>query len=85
MPPTIDNNEIVISFKTKKLNSGDIVAIYHGNKLLVKRCIAGPAEWVNIDSEGNVSVIGQILEEPYISEKNIGTCDITLPYQVPED
>ena len=85
MTPTIDNNEIVISFKTKKLNTGDIVAFYHGNKLLVKSCIAGPAEWVNIDPEGNVSVNGQILEEPYISEKNIGTCDITLPYQVPED
>ena len=85
MTPTIDNNEIVISFKTKDLNTGDIVAFYHGNKLLVKRCIAGPAEWVNIDSEGNVSVNGQILEEPYISEKNIGTYDITLPYQVPED
>ena len=85
MTPTIDNNDIVISFKTKKLNTGDVVAFYHGNKLLVKRCIAGPAEWVDIDVEGNVSVNGQILEEPYISEKNIGTCDITLPYQVPED
>ena len=85
MTPTLDKNEIVVSLKSSHFETGDIVAFYHGNKLLVKRCIAGPADWVNIDASGTVYVNGKAIDEPYISEKSFGICDITLPYQVPED
>lgn len=85
MTPTLDKNEIVLSVKASEFKTGDIIAFYHGNKLLVKRCIAGPADWVNIDTAGTVSVNGQALDEPYITEKTLGICDTIFPYQVPDD
>lgn len=85
MAPTLDNGQIVICVKTSKLRTGDIVAFYHGNKLLIKRCIAGPADWVNIDEAGNVSVNSAVLEEPYLTGKAFGETNIELPYQVPDD
>lgn len=85
MAPTLDEGEIVISVKGTDFEAGDLVCFYIGNKLLVKRYIAGPGQWVDIDAEGNVSVDGQLLEEPYISQKALGDCNIELPYQVPEN
>ena len=85
MKPTLKENEIVLSLKGSKFEQGDIVAFYYGNKLLVKRVIAGPSDWVDIDADGNVSVNGKLLDEPYIKEKALGTCDIEFPYQVPEE
>ena len=61
------------------------MAFYLGNKILVKRCIAGPGQWVNIDEDGNVSVDGKLLEEPYLTEKSLGGSNIELPYQVPDN
>ena len=85
MTPTLDEGEIVVSIKGADFKSGDLVAFYLGNKLLIKRCIAGPGEWVDIDEEGNVFVDDILLEEPYITEKALGDCNIELPYQVPEN
>lgn len=85
MEPTLSENEIVIAFKTTDFEKGDLVAFYVGNKLLVKRYIAGPGQWVDIDDEGNVFVDGELIDEPYIQEKAIGPCNIELPYQVPEN
>ena len=84
MAPTLHNGEILISVKTKDFSSGDIIAFYHGNKLLIKRYIAGSADYVNIDESGNVSVNGTLLEEPYLAEKAYGEADIEFPYQVPD-
>ena len=85
MEPTLSENEIVIAFKTTDFEKSDLVAFYVGNKLLVKRFIAGPGQWVDIDEEGNVYVDGELLDEPYLEEKAIGACNIELPYQVPEN
>lgn len=85
MTPTVSEGEIVVSLKGSSFTFGDIVAFYHGNKLLVKRVIAGPGQWVDIDAEGNVFVDGQPLDEPYISEKAYGDVNIDLPYQVGDD
>ena len=84
MAPTLCEGEIVIALKGSQLEQGDIVCFYYGTKLLVKRCIAGPGQWVDLDEEGNVTVDGELLDEPYVSEKSLGDCDIKLPYQVPE-
>ena len=84
MTPTLNEGNIVISIKGSQFRQGDLVAFYLGNKILVKRCIAGPGQWVDIDEEGNVSVDGEPLEEPYLTEKALGDCDIEFPYQVPE-
>lgn len=85
MNPTLVEGDIVVSVKGAGFNQGDLVCFYYGNKLLVKRYIAGPGQWVDIDADGNVYVDGELLEEPYLEEKALGECDITLPYQVPED
>ena len=84
MSPTLNNVEIIFSVKTKDLEQSDIVAFYFNNKVLVKRVIAGPGDWVNIDADGTVYVNQQVLEEPYLREKSLGGADIDLPYQVPD-
>lgn len=85
MAPTLDEGDIVISVKGSAFEPGDLVAFYMGNKILVKRCIAGPGQWVDIDADGNVYVDGELLDEPYLTEKALGDCDIELPYQVPDN
>ena len=84
MAPTLENGEIILSVKSKKLKQGDIIAFYYNNKVLVKRVIAGPGEWVDIDEDGTVYVNQVELEEPYLAEKARGEADIELPYQVPD-
>ena len=82
MTPTLQDGEIVFSVKTADLEQGDIIAFYYNNKILVKRVIAGPGEWVDICSEtGNVSVNDVLLDEPYLAEKSFGDADIEFPYQ----
>lgn len=85
MSPTLYEGDIVISLKGKNFQQGDVVAFYYGNKLLVKRCIAGAGSWVDITDDGTVYVDNQELAEPYIDEKSYGNADITFPYQVPEE
>ena len=84
MVPTLSDGQIVVSVKTTDFRPGDIAAFYHGNKLLIKRYIAGPSDWVNIDNDGNVFINGVELDEPYLAEKAFGETNITLPYQVPD-
>lgn len=85
MSPTLNEGEIVLSVKESNLEQGDIVAFYYGNKLLVKRYIAGPGSWVDILDDGTVIVDNQVINEPYVKEKSLGKCDIEFPYQVPEN
>jgi len=85
MKPVLNNGDLVISIKTKKLNTGDIIAFYHGNKILVKRVIASAGQWVIIDESGKVYVDGVLLEEPYVDSFVLGDCDIKFPYQVPAE
>lgn len=84
MSPTLEDGNIVLSVKGSGFQRGDIVAFYYNNKILVKRVIALPGEWVDIDEAGNVYVDEKTLDEPYLTEKSLGECDITLPYQVPD-
>ena len=85
MTPTLNEGEVVVSVKGSSFKQGDLIAFYYGNKILVKRCIATPGQWVDIDEDGNVYVDGNRLNESYVKEKAFGDCDIKLPYQVPED
>lgn len=85
MSPTLGEGNIVVSVKGSDFEQGDLVAFYLGNKILVKRCIAGPGQWVDIDEDGTVYVDGEALDEPYLTEKSLGDCNIELPYQVPDN
>lgn len=89
MTPTLMDQDIVLTVKTSEFETGDVVAFYYNNKILVKRVIAEAGEWVDITPEGDVYV-GKtkqdmaLLDEPYLTEKALGDCNIELPYQVPE-
>ncbi len=84
MTPTTTDGDIVVSVKEGNFERGDIIAFWFNNKILVKRVIARAGEWVDIDGDGNVSINGEPLDEPYLTEKALGECDIELPYQVPD-
>lgn len=84
MAPTLSEGQLVLSVKGGRFQPGDVVAFYYNNKILVKRVIARPGEWVNLNEAGDVFVNGVPLEEPYLQSKAFGTCDIELPFQVPE-
>lgn len=84
MTPTLVDGDIVLSIKTSKFEPGDVVAFYYNNKILVKRVIAISGDWVDITEDGDVYVNSKKLEEPYLEEKALGSCNIELPYQVPE-
>ncbi len=84
MEPTLEDNDIILLLKTGSFKTGDLVGFYYQNKLLLKRVIGGPGDIIDIDGEGNVTVNGELLDEPYLVEKSLGETDITYPYQVPE-
>ena len=89
MSPTLKDRDIVVSVKQQTFETGDIVAFYYNNKILVKRVIAQSGEWVNVTPEGDVyvgktSTDMQLLDEPYVTDKALGDCNIEFPYQVPE-
>lgn len=84
MSPTLTQGQYVVSLKGSAFQQGDLVSFYIGNNLLVKRVIACPGDWVDIQADGTVLVNGVELEEPYLGEKAFGNCDLDLPYQVPE-
>ncbi len=84
MTPTLQDGQILFTVKTSHFEPGDIVAFYYNNKILVKRVICGPGDWINITEDGTVYVNQVPLEEPYLVEKALGDCNIELPYQVPD-
>lgn len=84
MTPTLTDGELICCVKTSDFEPGDIIAFYYNNKILVKRVIGQPGEWIDIKENGDVYINDKPLEEPYLVEKALGECDLELPYQVPE-
>ena len=85
MNGTLDSGDVVVSVKSSNLKTGDVIAFYYNNNILVKRVMANPGDWVDIDKEGNVYVNNKLIEEPYLKQdKAFGETNIELPYQVPE-
>ena len=83
MSPTLEHDEIIVLLKTKEFDRGDLVGFYYQGKILLKRVIALPEDEVAIDADGNVYVNGELLEEPYVTDKGLGDCDLEFPYKVP--
>ena len=84
MSPTLEEGQVLVASKGSSFKTGDVVAFYYNNKILVKRVIAMPGDWVNISDDGTVYVNDIAIDEPYLKEKALGDCNIELPYQVPE-
>ena len=83
MSPTLEHDEIVVLMKTKDFGRGDLIGFYYQGKILLKRVIALPEDVVVIDSDGNVYINEELLEEPYVTSKGLGDCDLEFPYTVP--
>ena len=84
MTETLQDRDVVVALRGSDVKTGDVVAFYYNKNILVKRVIANEGQWVNITEDGTVYVDNVQLDEPYISEKAKGDCNIQLPYQVPE-
>ena len=84
MSPTLQEGQVLMASKGHDFKTGDVIAFYFNNKILVKRVIAMPGDWVNISDDGTVYVNDIAIDEPYLKEKALGDCNIELPYQVPE-
>ncbi len=84
MEPTLEKDQIVLSISARSADTGDIVGVYYGNKILIKRCIATGGQTVDIRKDGTVLVDEKELVEPYATGKSVGECNIELPYKVPD-
>ena len=85
MTPTLHNDELVVCRRIGGFEKGDIIAFYHNNKILLKRVIGVAGDVIDIKNDGSVYVNGEKLDEPYVDSLSYGTCDIELPYQVPDN
>ena len=84
MSGTLNAGDIVVSVKSSRMETGDIVAFYYNNNILVKRVIGHQSDMIDMDNDGTVYVNGVEQEEPYLNERAYGETNIELPYQVPD-
>ena len=85
MEPTLTNGDIVLLTKSIKFDRGELCGFTWNNKLLIKRVIGLPGDWIEIASDGTVYVNGEVLDEPYVQNLALGECDLEFPYQVPPE
>ena len=85
MEPTFNDGDIIVLLKSKHFETGELIAFHHSGKILIKRVIGVPGDYITMDKEGNVFVNGEELNEPYVTDKTLGDCAIEFPYQVPEN
>ena len=85
MEPTLSNGDIVLLTKTTRFDHGDLCGFTWNNKLLIKRVIGLPGDWIEMDTDGNIYLNGEKLDEPYVQQKDFGECDLEFPFQVPQE
>ena len=85
MEPTLSNGDIVLLTKTTRFDRGNLCGFTWNNKLLIKRVIGTPGDWIEIDTDGTIYLNGEKLEEPYVEQPAFGECDLEFPFQVPQE
>ena len=85
MTPTLANGDIVLLTKTTRFDCGDLCGFTWNNKLLIKRVIGLPGDWIEIDTDGTIYLNGDKLDEPYVQQMALGECDLEFPFQVPQE
>jgi signal peptidase I len=85
MEPTLVNGDVVLLTKTTAFGRGDICGFAWNNKILIKRVIGIPGDWIEIDTDGTVYLNGEKLDEPYAEQIAFGECDLEFPFQVPPE
>lgn len=84
MTPTLHDGDLVVASRHSSFQSGDIIAFYYNNKVLLKRVIGQPGDWIDMREDGTIVVNMKPLRENYVKGSKIGKTDIKFPYQVPE-
>lgn len=82
MSPTLATGELVVTLRKAQVQPGDVIAFYYHDKIQIKRVIAVGGDVVSVDPYGEVTVNNQPLDEPYLTDKAYGECNITYPYRV---
>ena len=85
MSPTLANGDLVLLTKTTSFDRGELCGFSWNNKLLIKRVIGLPGDWIEIDTDGTVYLNGEQLDEPYAEQLAVGECDLEFPFQVPQE
>jgi signal peptidase I len=85
MEPTLVNGDVVLLTKTTSFDRGELCGFSWNNKLLIKRVIGIPGDWIEIDTDGTVYLNGEKLDEPYAQQLSVGECDLEFPFQVPQE
>ena len=85
MEPTLQNGDIVLLTKSTDFDRGELCGFTWNNKLLIKRVIGFPGDWIEINTDGTVYVNSKAIDEPYVMDKTVGECDLEFPYQVPQE
>ena len=85
MEPTLVNGDVVLLTKTTSFDRGELCGFSWNNKLLIKRVIGIPGDWIEIDTDGTVYLNGEKLNEPYAEQLSVGECDLEFPFQVPQE
>lgn len=85
MEPTLVSGDIVLLTKTTNFGRGDICGFAWNNKILIKRVIGIPGDWIEIDTDGTVYLNGEKLDEPYAQQISFGECDLEFPFHVPQE
>lgn len=85
MEPTLYNGDIVLLMKTTRFERSELCGFAWNNKLLIKRVIGIPGDWIEIDTDGTVYLNGEKLDEPYVQQHAFGECDLEFPFQVPQE
>ena len=85
MEPSLNDGDIVLLVKKNNLKTGDLCAFYYSNKILIKRVIATPGDYIWMEADGTVYLNGEAMDEPYLSKKALGECDVEFPFQVTEN
>ena len=85
MEPTLVNGDIVLLTKSTNFERGELCGFSWNNKLLIKRVIGVPDDWIEIDTDGTVYLNGEALDEPYAQQLAVGECDLEFPFQVPQE
>ena len=85
MEPALVNGDVVLLTKTTSFDRGELCGFSWNNKLLIKRVIGIPGDWIEIDTDGTVYLNGEKLDEPYAEQLSVGECDLEFPFQVPQE
>ena len=84
MAPVLENGDSVVAIPRERYQPGQIIAFRCQGQILTRRVIAGPGSTVDLDSSGNVTVDGVLLNEPYVTVRDLGDLTTAFPCSVPE-